>query len=112
VKFLPYQNLSPRLAELLTTADHSAQHIREMGLKRLASQSARERSRQSATSASPAAHLPMARTAPAASPGAHTSPRASDATDRTLPEFCARDALENGRDRTPTAAVAFSTDRD
>ena len=32
MKFLLDQNLSPRLAELLTTADHSAQHVRDIGL--------------------------------------------------------------------------------
>jgi predicted nuclease of predicted toxin-antitoxin system len=32
VNFLLDQNLSPRLAELLTTADHSAQHVRDLHL--------------------------------------------------------------------------------
>ena len=32
MKFLLDRNLSPRLVELLTNADHSAQHVRDLSL--------------------------------------------------------------------------------
>lgn len=52
MKFLLDQNLSPRLAELLATADYSAQHVRNMGLSTASDQEVLAAANQQAQSSS------------------------------------------------------------